>query len=137
MKWSTHRHFSTMKQNGCHFPPEMEVIRALIFSTHSHSCVGMRVRVSRLCSANLPVHGSSSFNKFQVLLWMDKILHHLRFPKMMNPPQIPTNNGCPWFRSGAGFCPSTVCCRYPYERRVGLAFPGCRCDRLCPEDCES
>ena len=36
-----------------------------------------------------------------LLLWMDKILHHLRIPGMMIPPQIPTNNGFPWFRSGA------------------------------------
>ena len=29
------------------------------------------------------------------------ILHHLRNPGMMIPPQIPTNCGFPWFQSGA------------------------------------
>ena len=31
------------------------------------------------------------------LLWMDKILHHLRNPGMTNPLQIPTNSGYSWF----------------------------------------
>ena len=37
------------------------------------------------------------------LLWVDEILHHPRSPRMMIPLSIPTQNGFPWFQSGAGF----------------------------------
>ena len=41
----------------------------------------------------------------------DEILHHLRDTKKMIPLSIPTNNGFPWFQSGAKWIlqPSTVC----------------------------
>ena len=42
------------------------------------------------------------------ILWMDEILHYLRNPGMMIPLQISTNNGFPWFPSGAGFRTSAV-----------------------------
>ena len=35
-------------------------------------------------------------------LWMDEILHRLRNPGRMSLLQIPTDNGFPWFSSGAG-----------------------------------
>ena len=34
--------------------------------------------------------------------------HHLRKPGWVIPLQMPRNKGFPWFRSGAGFRPSTV-----------------------------
>ena len=50
---------------------------------------------------------------------MDRILHHLRNPRMMIPLYIPTNNGFPLFQSGAGFRPSTVS---PPMRSTGESF---------------
>ena len=37
-----------------------------------------------------------------------RILHHLRHPGLMFPLSMPTNNGFPWFQSGAGLRPATV-----------------------------
>ena len=39
---------------------------------------------------------------------MDEILQHLKNHRMMIPLYMPTNNGFPWFSSGAEFRPSTV-----------------------------
>ena len=62
---------------------------------------------------------------------MDKILHHLRNPRMMIGVSIPTNNGFPWFQSGAGFLPSTVC--WPLRQSPPVLLQATH--RQCPKAC--
>ena len=50
---------------------------------------------------------------------VDGQILHRRWPGMLIARYIPTNNGFPWFQSGAGFCPSTEYA-YKYTDRVHL-----------------